>query len=267
MLIDYHIHTNYTIDAKGTVDDFCKSAIAKGFKNICFTNHQEWSSVADRSFKFAISGEGWQQYMAEIESAREKYPELRIGFGVELGYIEQWEKDIVSFPKKYPFDYVLGSLHWVNGRLLSGIAKEKPVHGLDIAEIYREYFRLLNKIIKMGFFDCIAHFDIVKKNLPRVPFSEYRDEVVECIDSMKEHDIGFELNTMGLNHHCRECYPSPEILQLLQKLGIRKVTIGSDSHSPEMLGYKINQGIDMLKKTGFSEICTFSKRKAEYHKS
>ncbi len=265
MLIDYHVHTNYTVDAEGTVDEYCKAAVKNGFSEICFTNHMEWSCVADGTYGFALRDESWRQHIDEIESARQRYPELRIKLGVELGYFEQWRKDIVSFPKKYPFDYVLGSLHWVNGRLLSAVAGEKRERPADYAVIYREYFRELDRMINIGNFDCIGHFDIVKKNMPGVDLSEYIDEVLVCIKSMKNHDIGFELNTMGWDYPCKEPFPSPGVLGLLHDAGIRKVTIGSDTHHPQMQGFRIKEGISLLKDAGFDKICTFLKRKARYH--
>jgi histidinol-phosphatase (PHP family) len=36
-MFDYHIHPNYSIDAEGEVEDFCKAALNAGLKEIAFT--------------------------------------------------------------------------------------------------------------------------------------------------------------------------------------------------------------------------------------
>lgn len=264
MLIDYHVHTNYSVDASMTVQEVCKRAVELGFSEICFTNHQEWETVANETYDFALTDAQWNEHISEIQKARETYP-LKVKFGAEVSFYPGWKAEILQFTRQYPFDYIIGDLHWYKGLLLADLGTKMPKVASPI-DVFRGYFREINKIIQLGYFDCVGHMDLPKKQFGSIPLSDYIDEVKECIESMKKNDIGFELNTMGWSLHHKECYPSEEILKLMHDAGIRKVTIGSDSHDIDMFGFRIKEGIALLKKTGFSEICTFTQRKPEYHK-
>jgi histidinol-phosphatase (PHP family) len=263
MLINYHIHTNYSVDATGTVDDYCKKAIALGFEEICITNHQEWKSAAEGTYRYAIREEGWDRLISEIDQAKKKYPLLKIRLGVELGYSKEYKSEILEFSKKYPFDYVIGSIHWVGELLYADI---KMPDEISIEERHRIYFTELNDLIKLKYCDCIGHFDVLHKSTPYLPLIKYRSLIDKCIKSMKENEVGFELNTGGWRFPNKESYPNTEMLKLLHDSGIRKVSIGSDCHNPEDFASGITRGLKLLKKTGFKEIYTFSKRKAIPHK-
>lgn len=82
----------------------------------------------------------------------------------------------------------------------------------------------------------------------------------------KKNGIGFEVNTGGWRRYQNEQFPRKEILEMLYNAGVRKVTIGSDCHKVEEFGYYIKEGLEVLKKSGFKRVCTFTGRQPEYHK-
>ncbi len=264
MLIDYHIHTNTSLDAIPTVAETCEKAASIGLKEICITNHHELGSVWSGTYNYALSEYKMKKLILEIEECRNKF-DLQIRLGAEIGYYEGYEKELISFISKYPFDYIIGGIHFVEGTL---IVSETPLLDADedfAKTRYIKYFKLLKKAINSGFFDCVAHFDLPKKELPFLKFSEYKKEVSECINAMKSKNIGFELNTSGWRRYHKEQYPGNEVLRLLKKAGIKKITIGSDSHNIDELGNDIDRGISVLKENGFKQICTFNKRKPLFH--
>jgi histidinol-phosphatase (PHP family) len=256
MLINYHIHTNTSSDAKGTIDEYCKKAVSLGFKEICFTNHHEFH---DEKSSFFLTDEKIGKIISEIDAQRKKYPNLTIKFGVELGYSKEWKKQIVEFAKRYPFDYVLGSVHWIDD---NNYADYKLPERLSTEERHKLYFAELNEMIRLGYCDCVGHLDVLHKNTSYLPFHQYKSLIDNCIESMKENNIGFEFNTRGWRLPNKDSYPNAEMLKLLYDSGIRKVTIGSDCHNPEDFADGIKRGLELLKQTGFKEIYTFSKRKA-----
>jgi histidinol-phosphatase (PHP family) len=263
MLINYHVHTNTSVDAKGTVDDYCKKAVALGFNEICFTNHYEFHTLMQGSYDYSLTEEKMEQYISDLEAARKKYPRFKIRFGVELGYSKEWKKEIVELTKKYPFDYVIGSVHFIGEHLY---AFDTILDGLSIEDRHKVYFKALNELIELKYCDCIGHFDVLYRNTPYIPLRKYKPLIEKCIRSMKENNIGFELNTRGLQMLNKGSYPNAEILKFLYDSGIRKVTIGSDCHNPEDFADGIEKGLELLKQTGFKEIYTFSRRKAIAHK-
>ncbi len=53
-MIDSHLHTGITIDASGTMEDYCKKAVELGYKYICFTNHMEMDDALSGVYDYAM---------------------------------------------------------------------------------------------------------------------------------------------------------------------------------------------------------------------
>lgn len=264
MLVDYHVHTDTSIDARATLKEYCEKAKQLGINEFCVTNHHELFSVDNETYEYALNEENIVSLKREIEIMKKKY-NLQIRFGVELGYYEGREKELFDFIKKNEFDYVLGSVHLLDGVMITS----KQVLDADKSELikrYKRYFQLLKQAIELRFFDCVAHFELPRKEMPQLEFNEYKDHAAECIVAMKKNNVGFELNTGGWRRVQREAYPRKEILSMLYEAGIRNVTLGSDCHGSEELGYGINQGLKLLVGFGFKELCTFDKRKPCFKK-
>ncbi len=74
--------------------------------------------------------------------------------------------------------------------------------------------------------------------------------------------MGVEVNTSGRRHEHGVQYPIREFLEAVNQVGIKKVTIGSDSHSPDHLGFWLVEAVGLLKDVGFKNITNFEGRKA-----
>lgn len=83
VLPDYHIHTSYSPDSKMDPEEAVRAAIASGITNLCFTEYMDLGhhmEMYDRVPDFAEMEE-------TISRLREKYSEINIGKGIEVGYI------------------------------------------------------------------------------------------------------------------------------------------------------------------------------------
>jgi HisJ family histidinol phosphate phosphatase len=95
-MIDYHIHTYHSIDAEGTVKDYCDRAVRLALDEICITNHCELDPVRDDSWirfdsnKQPMTREGLKRLEDEIIEAKEVYKKsgLTVKFGLEVGYYD-----------------------------------------------------------------------------------------------------------------------------------------------------------------------------------
>ncbi|MFO7711151.1 MAG: histidinol-phosphatase [Candidatus Woesearchaeota archaeon] len=254
-MFDYHIHTNYTFDAQSTVDEYCQKACQLGIDELCFTNHQE----DHPSLKLALTDEEWERHFQEVENAREKYPGLDLRVGVELGYYPGDEEKLRRFTEKFPFDYVLGSVHSVNGDMIAAPCINDV--SLDVAiGISVEYFDLVKKAISSGIFDAIGHIDLVKRQIPGLPWEVYKDMLEECGELMKKHDVGFEVNTGGYRQPVGDPYPNSYGLSLFASQGIDKITLGSDAHRKEDLGDGFDEAIGLILSCGYDSVCSYDKR-------
>lgn len=266
-LIDYHLHTSCSKDGSGEIIEHCRQAVKSNFTEICLTNHQEWISAATGHFDYAMRNDGWQQLLSEIEAARKEFPMLTIKFGCEIGHYPQYLTEVIHFTQQHPFDYIIGSIHSLDGKSLVSAppSDNNNEDKKNQTKKMRQYLLAIKEMVDHAYFDCIGHLDYVKKNMPAPALAEYQDLIWDIAESMKKNDIGFELNTSGWHHLAQECYPSLDILKIMKDAGISIVTIGSDSHSPENLGQDILKGLEVLKQAGFDSVCTFSKRIPSYH--
>jgi histidinol-phosphatase (PHP family) len=273
-LVDYHIHTNYTRDATGIVEEYCKRAQELGLKEIAFTNHLiflkfknipgiEKSEVSKMSIKLDQIAQHYQQ----IEKARKQF-DIKIKFGMEIDYFEDYEKEIERVINNHPFDFVLGSTHFVDGFVIGDPNSAiEFFRGRDIFEAYKKYFSGLKKAIESRLFDVMAHPDIIRKYAVQyadIPFEKYSNQVEDIVKALVKNKVGIELNTYGYIHPANDSYPSIEFLKICKESGVKIVTIGSDAHSPARLGLELEKGIEKLKSAGYEEVTLFNQRKPEW---
>jgi len=270
-LVDYHTHTNYTTDATGTVKDYCEAAEKLGIKEIAFTNHlnfAKFESIPELKGSEApivtIKLEQIPKYFEEIEEARKQF-NIKIKFGMEIDYFEIFEPKIRKLINDYPFDFILGAVHFIDGFCISESGSaNKFFQGRDVLQIYIKYFSKLKKAIDSQLFDVMSHPDIVRRfavNYSKIPFEKYKKQVEDVVNSLTDNKIGIELNTYGYIHPVQDSYPSIEFLRLCKECGVKVVTIGSDAYSPSRLGDRLKEGIEKLKGVGYDRICLFNQRK------
>ncbi|MFC1741226.1 histidinol-phosphatase HisJ family protein [Nanoarchaeota archaeon] len=259
MLMDFHIHSNVSSDCKMSIREAYESAVEKGIKNICITNHHEPSEVVKGDFQQSLTDENLATYRATVDELK-KDGRVNIFFGIEMCYTEDEEEYIKEFLTKHSFDFVLGSLHYVDGIPVSHTEAREEAKDLDHGELYREYLRLLKKAIQTGLFDVIGHIDIYKKAISEPDFESVRAEWEEVASLLVENDTGFEINTSWSRTVPDGMYPDIKILKVLLEKGVKKITLGSDAHHPEHLGRNFESVIKVLKDLGVKQVHIFNKR-------
>jgi histidinol-phosphatase (PHP family) len=63
-----------------------------------------------------------------------------------------------------------------------------------------------------------------------------------------------------LHHKAEEFYPSPTLVKKCFEHHI-PMTLGSDAHGPGQVGRHFDQALDLMRKTGFRHISTFTRRR------
>ena len=80
-LADYHVHPDFSIDAVGSVNEFCEAALKRGLAEICFTTHFDSNPQSDGEANYiSIKGvhkpatlDNLAYYVEAVEKAHEKY--------------------------------------------------------------------------------------------------------------------------------------------------------------------------------------------------
>ncbi len=260
ILCDYHIHTPRCGDSEGDYEEYIEEALRKNLSEIGFSGHspQYFLSKELRKRESAIPEEELELYIHEVETLQAKYRQsITIRIGLEVDFIPGKEDDLLPIIQIHSWDYLLLSVHYLDGWAFDHPKYISRYQEENINEIYRRYYRTLKAGVETGFFDIVAHFDLPKKFgfVPTEPIEEEEEVLQAC----QKKDMVLEVNTAGFYKPIGEAYPSFPILQKAQSIGL-KICLGSDAHKPLSVGQSFDQALNMIRKAGFQSLTAFKKR-------
>ena len=153
-MFDYQNHSTFS-DGEGTVLEICKVADEMNLKEICITDHIILLKDFDISIKNIDS------YLKAIEEVKPNV-KVKVRVGAEIDYFEDKEREIERILDDYPFDYVLGSTHYLGAENL-GLNHSLIYKNKSQIEVYRMYFDKWAKAVTSELFDAMAHPDYVRR--------------------------------------------------------------------------------------------------------
>ncbi|MDW7728582.1 MAG: histidinol-phosphatase HisJ family protein [Dethiobacteria bacterium] len=258
-MIDYHLHTSRCCHAIGTLEEYLAEAMEKGLKEIGFADHFPLG-LLDYTPRAPVTmnpGE-LEEYIDEVEALKSSTTAIKIKLGIEVDYLPGTEEKLEQLLKQYPFDFVIGSIHFMHDWDFTHPVYADTYKDRNIAELYRYYFDLVSKLCKSGLFDIIGHLDVIKKFGYR-PENDLKSLWCEIAEVMKKSGICFELNTAGRDAPVGDFYPDRGLLEICRKKNI-PVTLGSDAHSPDQVGRYFPEAVSLLQSVGYSELTVFNQR-------
>lgn len=260
MYADQHLHCHFSGDSDTPPEKQIEKALSLGMTHICFTDHHDHDVISDIDFSLDFA-----PYFSTINSLREKYSDkLNICCGVELGLQPHLKDYCEELVKKYPFDFVIGSVHFVDG--LDPYYDEYFSTHPDNA--YERYFETVYDAAKnQSCFDSLGHLDYIVRYGSRhgldYSYKKYADLLDPILKVIIEKGIALECNTGGLSRGLSEPNPCRDILLRYREMGGELITLGSDAHSPETLGYAFDECGKLLKECGFKYYALYNDRKAQ----
>jgi len=253
-LIDCHIHTERCGHAVGAVDDYMREAARQGLWGIVFTEHLALSEDLDPEHELSMRACELEDYLVEVDFARERYPDIRVVAGLEADYLpdrlEATARELSrSRARSDGARMVLGSVHFIGGWTFDDPAHVDEWESHDIDQAWREYFELWCDAARCGLFDVMAHPDLVKKFGHR-PAADPTELYREAAEAAAEGGVLVEVSTAGLRRPVGELYPGPDLLAAFHDAGVG-ATVGSDAHNPTEVGYHIPEAYDALRSVGY----------------
>jgi histidinol-phosphatase (PHP family) len=240
-------------DGSGEPVDYARVALERGLDEIGCSEH---APLGDRDTDWTLKLADLDIYVGLVEAAQFKYPALSIKLGLEVDFIpgrEDWIRELAAM---HPWDYFLGSVHFIGDWPVDRSANDWKDQ--DVNERWRQYFDLWSQAARSRLFDSLAHPDLPKKfnHRPTVNFTEiYRG-------ALRDVECAIEVSTAGLRKPCREIYPSEDFLRLTRQLDI-PITLGSDAHIPQDTGADFNKAVALARRCGYDKICRFTQRHRE----
>jgi histidinol-phosphatase (PHP family) len=274
---DYHVHPDYSLDASGTIDQYCQRALELGLKEICFTTHYDTDPLRKDEDPFMridgkivpLNEENVKIYIEDVRRANKIYRPmgLSVKAGLEVDYAPHIEESLRKNLAAFDLDYVLGAVHCLDHIAISASKEaESYFKRKSIKELCQEYYKILSKTIESRLFDAIAHLDIYRKYglafYGEKILTAHRGLVEPVLKLMMENDVGMEINTALFRKGHDEFSPSLEILNSALRANVKIAAFGSDAHKVAHLGKDIKEAyllVERLKRGVKTQIETGAK--------
>ncbi len=189
---------------------------------------------------------------------RELAPKMRMLVGFETEWYPGAEAFIGELIGEYRPDYIVGSLHHVNGvgfDFNSDCYTEATAAAGGLDELYAVYFDQQLDLLQSITPPVVGHFDLIRLYDPDYPARIEKDSIWNRIERNLEYiskrGLVMDLNMRAFMKGADEPYPCRRIIKRARELGIDMVP-GDDSHDVNSAGYRIDEAVRLLKSMGFN---------------
>lgn len=253
---DYHIHTRHS-DGEGEVAEFVERAIALGLPEIGFADHLVPPGLGEAG-SYGLAPDKLERYVRDIRDAAVRYPEIRVLLSVEADFLPEHEEALARMLTPYPFDYVIGSIHFVGSFDFADETKEHHPLWNDVDGVFRGYFDATRSAAQSGLFQIMAHVGYVGLwgHRPSDAVVESEDTALRAI---ADAGMVLELNTGGVLDPIGDMYPSRDLLGRAQRMGI-PLTLSSDAHTTGDVAMLYGEGVARARAAGYTAIMRMSDR-------
>lgn len=255
------MHSDFSADCSMPMEDMIQAAIKKGLKEICFTEHIDYE-YPDKDFIFEFD---LQAYDKRIKDLQHKYAaQITVRKGIELGLqpylIDRYEQ----LMNKENFDFTILSIHTADKK---GLHDGSFFKGRSIEASYEKFYEELLYCVKnFKQFSVLGHLDLVKRyTIDAQPRNDFHGIITDIFNEIIPAGKGIEINTSGTRYGLPSGLPSDDILKLYKACGGEIITLGSDAHRPEELGYEFKESLELLDSIGFKYIASFDKQEPRFH--
>jgi histidinol-phosphatase (PHP family) len=260
VIVDYHMHLRnirgeIAHDAR-SVEPFVEAARDAGVDEIGFTEHAYYFRQTRALWTVPYQVErcvyDLERYVEAVVQARDRG--LPVKLGLEVDYVPGREEETRDILDAYPWDYLLGSVHFVDGLGVDG--EPRLLDAVGVEEAWRLYFDTLAAAAGSGLFDSLSHPDLVKIFGDRLPF-----DYGPAAEAIAESGVAVEVSTAGLHKPVGELYPHPDLLAACRERDV-PVTLGSDAHLPGVVGRDFDRARELLRSAGYETVTVFEERRS-----
>lgn len=250
------------------MEQACERALELGVPSVAFTEHldfRDWGpedlpptgpdgpASLDRRKAGPLDLDGYGEC---LQRCRDRFPELRILAGVEVGEPHLFAGSLAGVLKTGSFDRVLGSQHAImdQGCLIDMLTlMREPVPGdapvQRAGELIREYFgQMVEMIEDSSAFEVLAHVDYPRRAWPggtgEYDEREFEAEYRAVFRVLAGTGRVLEINT-------RSPIASATLLSWWRQEGGTAVSFGSDAHLPDRVADQFGLATAVAEAAGF----------------
>ena len=258
-LIDLHTHTVRCGHATGTMEAYIEAAMAHGMSRFGISDHSYWMVQATADH-YAMHASELSDYVADVQQLQRRYncpgdQPFQILLGMEMDYVPSRLATAREEISRYPWDYLIGSVHNIG---LEKLQEPALYQEWDIDDVCEIYFHRVGDMLRERFCDIIGHLDLPKKMGSR-PQRGLRHYIEPLIPDLLAAGVAVEINTSGKDNPAGEFMPGWETVAMLAEAGV-PLTLGSDAHAPQQVARHFGEAIGELWRIGVRELSWFERR-------
>lgn len=245
-MIDYHLHVVAHDDRPMTVENilsYCGVAKSRGIRQMGITEHDRYLDKID---------------VAAFQEAREASDEVALRLGIEIDFVPGQEERMEADATALPYDYVIGSVHRVDGDEVDRATDQSVYERYDTYELYAAYYRNVREAALSGRFEVIGHPDLIKI-FRRYPDKDITPLLEETADAFAESGVVVDVNAAGLRKPVGEIYPSQKFLEMFHRRDV-PIILSSDAHAPDEVAAGYDKSLKLVHDVGYREVATFENR-------
>ncbi len=281
-MLDYHLHlwphedssVWYRLDQ---IAQYCERAAGEGVTELALTEHSnrfvdvlslvgpfwerfshEATSPVMADYMAFTARNSLDDYVTLAMTAKEEG--LPVKIGLEVDYYRD-QMDVVSdLLAQYPFDVLIGSVHWLGSWAFDDIDSPIPMAEWtvrDVDQCWADYALALEELAASRAVDVLAHPDLIKVAGYYVTNpGDYWDAMA---DAAAAADVSVECSSAGWVKPINEQYPAEGFLDRLVARGVT-FTTASDAHRLERVGERTGDLAGLLEARGVSTLAAYTKR-------
>lgn len=261
MPTDYHNHLEKGTLTLDYLEKFVKQAEERKIRHFGISEHAyhfyQTKDIVSKPWMEERRYYDMEDYVNLFQQAWSKGMDVKMS--IEMDYTPGSERQMERFISSYDFDYVIGSIHWIDDFGIDLAEYRKEWERRDLYDVYRAYFDQVVTLAESNLFDIIGHIDLVKifKYIPKDEefLLEQYDRATEALKNSK---TCVEISTAGLRKPVQRIYPEPVLLKMCHDKGI-PIVFSSDAHEPSHVGADYDQAFQLAREAGYSSVVTFNK--------
>ncbi len=230
---DYHTHSHYSGDGKGTIEENVEAAKKKGLREIAISDH------GPKHILYGVKRKHIDKIRNEIDEINKENPDIEVKFGLEANIIGLDGKLDVDEEVRKKLDILLAGYHF--GSMPDKLMEGTKVHlynwiGSALPSIQRKS-RVMNT---KSVVEAIYNNDI---DILTHPGAKADIDTKEVAKAATHNDTALEINS---SHG----HMTVEYIKIAMKEGA-KFVLGSDAHRPENVG-NVEKAINRAIEAGLS---------------
>jgi histidinol-phosphatase (PHP family) len=267
MLVDYHMHLRDRPEDGGRgrysaerAERYVEQARAREIAEIGFSDHvyvfAQAKELWEIPWMLERATDDLEEYVDAVLEAKGRG--LPVKLGLEVDYFPGIEPQLAELLAPYPWDYLLGSIHFVDG--FSVDQEPGLIHRVPVGEAWRRYFVWLRNAARSGLFDSLSHPDLIKFFGVRTADEETHYLHLETADAIEAAGMCVEVSAAGLHKPVGELYPDRDLLEACRERGVA-ITLASDAHEPAHVGRDVDKAAALARDVGYETLTVFDGRR------